>query len=450
MNETKEKSSLPEGWRVVRLGDYAKTEKGKKPKIVSAEKTIQCPIPYINIKAFERNIIDEYTDGKGCVICEDDDFLMVWDGSRSGYVGKAITGALGSTLVKIKLPDVNHDFAYYFLQSKYVEINTRAKGVGIPHVDPNIVWNYQFPLPPKSAQQAIVSKIEELFSELDKGIETLRLAQQQLKTYRQAVLKCAFEGNLTEEWRKENGTSVRVPARSQKVQAFPTEIELKSIAAEPLTGYSVANSNDELPEGWSWSNLSKISKVSGGLTKNAKRQSLEVQLPFLRVANVYFNSLDLNEIHTIGINQSEIERVQLEKGDLLFVEGNGSIDQIGRVAIWDGSIKNCVHQNHLIKARFTKKVLPKYALYFFLSKAGRGNIKEQANSTSGLHTLSLGKISQLKLPLSEIEEQQQIVSEIESRLSVADKMQESIAQSLQQSEALRQSILKKAFEGKLC
>ena len=122
---------------------------------------------------------------------------MVWDGSRSGYVGKAIKGALGSTLVKLNFPNMYNNYAYYFLQSKYLDINTRAKGVGIPHVDPNILWNYDLLIPPLPTQYLIVTKIEELFSELDKGIENLRLAQQQLKTYRQAVLKWAFEGRLT-------------------------------------------------------------------------------------------------------------------------------------------------------------------------------------------------------------------------------------------------------------
>ena len=194
---------LPKDWKWVKVGEYVISVKGKKPKRVSNTKTKECSIPYVNIKAFEKNIIDEYTDGVGCALCDDGDFLMVWDGSRSGYVGKAIKGALGSTLVKLNFPDMYNNYAYYFLQSKYLDINTRAKGVGIPHVDPNILWNYDLLIPPKPTQQAIVSKIEELFSELDKGIENLRLAQQQLKTYRQSVLKWAFEGRLTNENVKE-------------------------------------------------------------------------------------------------------------------------------------------------------------------------------------------------------------------------------------------------------
>ena len=195
--------SLPKDWKWVKVGEYVISVKGKKPKRISTEKTQECSIPYVNIKAFEKNIIDEYTDGIGCALCDDGDFLMVWDGSRSGYVGKAIKGALGSTLVKLNFPDIYNNYAYYFLQSKYLDINTRAKGVGIPHVDPNILWNYDLLIPPKPTQQAIVSKIEELFSELDKGIEQLKTAQQQLKIYRQSVLKWAFEGKLTNENVKE-------------------------------------------------------------------------------------------------------------------------------------------------------------------------------------------------------------------------------------------------------
>lgn len=154
-------SKLPKDWKIVKVGKYVISTKGKKPKRVSAEKTKDCFLPYVNIKAFEKGIIDEYTDGVGCVICEEGDFLMVWDGSRSGYVGKAIKGALGSTLVKLNFPDIDDNYAFYFLQSKYIEINTRAKGVGIPHphVDPNLLWNYELLIPPLQTQQAIVSKI---------------------------------------------------------------------------------------------------------------------------------------------------------------------------------------------------------------------------------------------------------------------------------------------------
>jgi type I restriction enzyme, S subunit len=169
----------------------------------------------------------------------------------------------------------------------------------------------------------------------------------------------------------------------------------------------------------------------------------------LRVANVYANRFDLSEVFEIGLEKEEVKRVLLRRNDLLIVEGNGSIDQLGRVAIWDEKISPCVHQNHLIKARPSESINVKCTLYFLLSHQGREFIKREAGSTSGLHTLSLSKVENLKIPLSSKEEQEQIVEEIESRLSICDRLEDTIIENLQKAEALRQSILKQAFEGKL-
>ena len=95
--------------------------------------------------------------------------------------------------------------------------------------------------------------------------------------------------------------------------------------------------------------LAQLAEITGGLTKNSKRNTFPNQMPYLRVANVLFNQLDLSEVLTIGVKDNEIEKTMLCNGDLLFVEGNGSVEQIGRVAVWDGSIEPCLHQNHLIK-----------------------------------------------------------------------------------------------------
>src|SRR5205085_4267949 len=119
----------------------------------------------------------------------------------------------------------------------------------------------------------------------------------------------------------------------------------------------------ELPEGWIWTNIEQVGEVSGGLTKNQKRERLPLKMPYLRVANVYAGELDLAEVKNIGIEESELGRVLLTAGDLLVVEGNGSIDQIGRVALWDGRIEPCLHQNHLIKVRFNPIQIGEYVLW---------------------------------------------------------------------------------------
>lgn len=370
---------------------------------------------------------------------------------------------------------VHTKFALLFMLSKKFvnDMSANTNGVNLPRVPTKFINAYPFPLAPLPEQRAIVAKIEGLFSDLDKGVSELKAAQAQLKIYRQAVLKKAFEGELTNEWREQQTNLPSADELLEQIQEerqkhYDQQIEEWKLAvqaweqngkdgkkpAKPKAdkknaSYETEIELDALPASWKWENLGNITSVSGGLTKNSKREGFEKQLPFLRVANVFFNRLDLVNMHYIGIKEDEIARVLLFPGDLLLVEGNGSVSQIGRVAIWKGDIENCVHQNHLIKARPFSSIKSEYLLHFLCSKKGRDLIIHEASSTSGLHTLNLTKVCNLKIPLCSLPEQREIVKEIEARLSVCDEVEQSIAAGLEQAAALRQSILKRAFEGKL-
>jgi len=448
MSEEENKNQLLKDWRWVKLGEYVISVKGKKPKRVSKEKTKECSIPYVNIKAFEKNIIDEYTDGVGCALCENGDFLMVWDGSRSGYVGKAIKGALGSTLVKLNFPDIENNYAYYFLQSKFIEINTRAKGVGIPHVDPNLLWNYELLIPPKSTQLAIVSKIEELFSEIENGIKSLLTAKEQLKKYRQSVLKWAFEGKLT------NGLN-------GVLHDLPDEHDL-SIAAEPETEYRVernqknqknqknhSSDKGELPEGWKRVKIQDVASVNPKLPKKDEINiDLEIQFLPMKLVEEIINKIHLAETRLF----KEVQKgsyTPFVDGDIIFAKVTPCMEN-GKIAVVE-YLKNGIgygsSEFHVL--RCAKDVLNKYLFYFLVQDRFRNEAQNAMTGAVGLRRVPKQFIENHLIPLPPITEQNKIVEAIESRLSVADKMEESITQSLQQAEALKQSILKKAFEGKL-
>ena len=288
---------------------------------------------------------------------------------------------------------LNHYLKFFYSTGEIIKY--QAGSNNLRNLKFNDYLSIPIPLPPLATQQAIVTRIETIFAELDKAVQHLRTAQQQLKTYSQAVLKAAFE------------------------------------------------------ECDSYKKITNCFDVTGGLTKNSQREKFSIKMPYLRVANVYYNRLDLSEIKEIGVQESEIKDKLLKKEDLLFVEGNGSKEQIGRVAVWDGSIENCLHQNHIIKGRPLGTMLSKFALYYFISDFGREQILKVASSTSGLYTLSTEKVRNLKVPSCSLAEQQRIVKEIESRLSQATASSACIENALQQAEALRQSILKKAFSGEL-
>jgi type I restriction enzyme S subunit len=204
-----------------------------------------------------------------------------------------------------------------------------------------------------------------------------------------------------------------------------------------------------LPVGWNWIALQNIAKISGGLIKKPQREKYPLKMPYLRVANVYAGQLSLAEIKYIGVNKGEVNKLLLNKEDLLIVEGNGSLDQIGRVALWEGQIAPCLHQNHIIKIRLAEIANSRYALYWLLSPDGRSYIKSVASSTSGLYTLSISKVSMLPIPLPTSAERHQIVEEIEQRLSILEKIEKYLPTAFLMAERLRQSLLKNAFEGRL-
>lgn len=385
-------------WRWVKLGEVAISEKGKKPKNLSAEKDEAFSIPYVDIKAFEKRGIDNYTDGDNCRFCEPDDVLIVWDGARCGLVGRGVKGAIGSTLAKIKSKQLINTFLFYFLQQHYKLINLKPKGVGIPHIDPNLFWNLVIPLPPLPVQQKIVEKIEELFSELDSGVANLRKAKEQIKTYRQSVLAFAFAGKLTQELRMENG-----------------ELKIEKDNSQ------FAISNSQLPNGWKWVKFIDFCKLQRGY-----------DLPLKNIVKGKYPVVTSG-----GINGFHNE--YKASGPCLTTGRSGGVGNILFLKVE----KYWPHNTVLFVKDFCNNI-PEFVYYFFK----QFDFKSFSASTA-VPTLDRKQLYNELVKVPPLDEQEMIVSEIERRFSVADKLEQTINESLEKAEQLKQSILKKAFEGKL-
>jgi type I restriction enzyme S subunit len=145
----------------------------------------------------------------------------------------------------------------------------------------------------------------------------------------------------------------------------------------------------------------------------------------------------------------ELDKLRLVAGDLLIVEGNGSVTDIGRSAIWRGEIEDCVHQNHIIRVRFFGGLSPEYMEAFINSPLGQNYMRKVASSTSGLHTLSVAKVRSITIPLPPVTEQAAIVEAVNEKLSQIDALEAEVERGLRRAGRLRQAILKAAFEGKL-
>ncbi|OPH34269.1 restriction endonuclease subunit S [Moraxella atlantae] len=469
-------NDLKSGWEVTTLGNIAEYVNGRafKPTewLTEGKPIIRIQNlnnPNANFNFYDGNIEEKYHVKNG-------DLLYSWSASLDSYIWNGADAFLNQHIFNVKpFANISKKFIFYLLKQISSDILAKTHGMGMVHITKGKFEEIEIPIPPINEQNRIVEKIETLFSEIDAGVESLSKAKTQLERYRQSLLKHAFEGKLTAQWRAdyESKNGKPLPTADELIEQIQTarqahydkqikdwELAVKAWENNGKNGKKptkptkldeirLIENLSNLPLTWKNFYLDDLSEISGGLTKNSKRHTFAEQVPYLRVANVYANELRLDEISQIGIQESEKPRTLLQKDDLLIVEGNGSIEQIGRVAIWNDEISPCYHQNHLIKSRAYNYANPKFILYFLMSPLGRKRIVEVASSTAGLHTLSLSKVSNLILPLTTLEEQNQVIEILDEKLSEVEKSVSEISIQLEKAKLLKSAILHKAFQGKL-
>ncbi|MFG1966089.1 restriction endonuclease subunit S [Nonomuraea sp. NPDC049028] len=175
------------------------------------------------------------------------------------------------------------------------------------------------------------------------------------------------------------------------------------------------------PDSWAWTTLGDIADVVGGVTKDAKKQSdpnLPL-VPYLRVANVQRGRLDLTTVTEIRVPEATAERLQLLPGDVLLNEG-GDRDKLGRGWVWDGEIPNCIHQNHVFRARVIDGILDPRLLAWFANECAQTWFETNGKQTTNLASISLSRIKELPLPIPPLAEQQRIVTILNDRLAEVD------------------------------
>lgn len=321
--------------------------------------------------------------------------------------------------------------------------------------------SHLIPVAPLPEQRRIVAEIEKQLTRLDAAVAALKRARANLKRYRAAVLKAACEGRLvpTEaELARAEGRDYEpasaLLARILRERRARWEAEQRARGRGPAR-YAEPVPPDTaglppLPEGWVWTRLGQVAAVKGGVTKG-ERQRPGVpyrEVAYLRVANVQRGYLDLSEVKTIKATEADISALRLEPGDILFNEG-GDRDKLGRGWVWAGEVGECIHQNHVLRARpFSRDIEPKFVSYY-ANSAGQTYMLTKGKQTTNLASISMTLLVGLPVPLPPFAEQQRIVAEVERRLSIVRIMEAALDANLKRAERLRQSILKRAFEGRL-
>ncbi|MCL4459778.1 MAG: restriction endonuclease subunit S [Chloroflexi bacterium] len=289
-----------------------------------------------------------------------------------------------------------------------------------------------------------MAKIEELFTRLDAGLEALKKVKAQLKAYRQAVLRDAFAGRLTAEWREAHGGEME-PA---SVLLERIKEERRRQAGGKLKELPPVDTSDlpELPEGWAWTRLGESAEMVNPGFPSGKHNKERIGVPHLRPMNINIKGeIDLSDLKYVESEDHDC----LLKGDVLFNNTN-SPELLGKTA-WIRQDTNWAYSNHMTRIRLNVNLLnpPWIACCLhslFLNGFFRANCVHHVNQASiGSSFLA----ERVIIPLPPLPEQQRIVEEIERRFSVADQIEKTVERGLKQAERLRQSILKRAFEGKL-
>lgn len=456
--------TLPMEWCWISMGDISEVKGGKRlPKghDYSENPTF---FPYIRVTDFEnmsvnleslkflnpstQKHISNYTISKN-------DIYISIAGSigKVGLIPEKLDGAnLTENAAKITdIEGMDRKFLCYVLTS--LASQEQIKKFTISSNQPKLalfrIKQINVPLPPLPEQRSIVSKIELLFSELDNGISNLKLAHEQLKVYRQAVLKKAFEGELTRKWRERQtdlpgaGNLLEQIRKEREKAAKKSGKKMKSI--NPLTESQLSN----IPNGWSWTRLGNlVEEPKYGTSK--KCDYIINGIGVLRIPNILDGLINDSDLKFAQFDSAEIENYRLKAGDILTIRSNGSVDLVGKCALVSAKDEKHLYAGYLIRLRpISPLINSKYLLNCLSSIDLRNQIESKAKSTSGVNNINSGELQSLIIPLCSLPEQQAIVQEIETRLSVCDKIEQDIEVNLEKAEALRQSILKKAFEGKL-
>lgn len=341
------------------------------------------------------------------------------------------------------------EYLRYYLSASKQYLESEASGTTFLELSGARAEQLLFPIAPRDEQVRIVSKIDQLFSRIEEGERALERVQTLVERYRQSVLKAAVTGELTREWREQlQGQLESGEALLQRILKVRRELgdgkkrkfkEPARIAGGPLP---------PCPAGWAWASVEQAGEVRLGRQRAPQHQSGDHMRPYLRVANVYEDRLDLSDVKEMNFTPEEFETYALRPGDLLLNEGQ-SPELVGRPAMYRGEVAGCCYQKTLLRFRAHSGVLPEFALMVFRSYLHSGRFRRSASITTSIAHLAAERFVGIEFPLPSEAEQAQIVDVATSKLSEIEHLAQDLATQREAAARLRQSVLGAAFCGTL-
>ncbi|MCQ0971460.1 restriction endonuclease subunit S [Paracoccus sp. TK19116] len=363
-----------------------------------------------------------------------------------------------------------NEYLYHYLKASKQMAEQRATGTTFKELSGAAFGVLPAPLPPTNEQRRIVEKIEAMFDEIDKGVESLQAARTTLSLYRQSLLKSAFEGRLTADWRAQNADKLEAPktllARIQHERdtRYKAALDAWQDALAQWRAYGEKGKKPAKPKrprdiaakatdigihGWTMMPLGLlIDEPAYGTSKKSDYDGGNKGV--LRIPNIAAGVIDATDLKSSNFDEAELEQYQLIEGDVLTIRSNGSLSLVGKPALVRPVDTQFVYAGYLIRLRpIPGSLVPKNLVYLMMEPTVRGQIENKAKSTSGVNNINAKELQELQVPICSADEQSEIVRILDARLEAADALEAEIDAALTRADALRQSILKKAFSGHL-
>ncbi|WEM40999.1 restriction endonuclease subunit S [Photobacterium sp. DA100] len=478
--------NAPDSWEVVELNEVGVINPKIEKSLYEDDKVCSfVPMPAVEaesgrIDVTETRLFNQVKKGFTPFFERDVLFAKITPCMENGKVAVVpkLIGDLGfgSTEFHVVRPYscISESYLFYYLVSqifRYEAERNMTGAVGQRRVPAPWLSSVKIPLPPQKEQQRIVEKLEELFSELDSGIESLRKAKKQLTSYRQALLKQAFEGKLTAQWREDNSDKLESPddilerlkrERDERYQQKLDEWEVtvnqweqdgskgkkpskprKPKAVTPFV--DLPDFCQELPDSWFWDKLGHMTlAVEYGTSAKSSESG---RVPVLRMGNIQNTKFDWDDL-VFTSDEDEISKYTLNGGDVLFNRTN-SPELVGKTAKYNGE-REALFAGYLIRVNhFDNFVNSDYLNLFlnsYVSKRYGNTVKTDGVNQSNING---EKLSNYPFPYCSLAEQEQVIQILEEKISKIERSESEITMNLKKAELLRQSILKKAFSGKL-
>ncbi|WP_372719362.1 restriction endonuclease subunit S [Novipirellula sp.] len=468
--------ALPEGWEKSTIGDVAKIVTGKTPSTKKKEYH-GGDIPFVKPGDLDRegglSTSETYVTELGATQAPrlPASTVLVSCIGNLGKVAILERDAICNQQINAILPTdaLESRFTFHWAKTIRPWMEENASATTVTILNKGRFEGAPVVIPPLAEQRRIVSKIESLQERSSRARRALSEVGPLLEQFRQSVLRAAFSGRLTADWREahqdvEPATELLSRIRTQrrhrweqselakyeaKAKQPPKNWQDKYKEPQPLTESDIEEL-PELPDGWTWTTVAQVLTDSRtGLVRSAKEQSDTTGVPYIRMQHYdLFGRWNVKDLTHVPASPDEVATCELQPGDVLFNTRN-SYELVGKVAIWPADRDGFVFNNNLLRMRFVDSVTPAWIAAQMQSPGFQARIEQFKSATTSVCALYTRDLMAQPVAVAPLIEQERVTSLISSSLANVKEIEACESESESALTQLDQSILAKAFRGEL-